>query len=456
MKGIAVWVWVIGGIIVGLTLFASFFQVMSVIVASKENEAAKQSIDDIAGMASSFCELRSGSSTVKRFVLPNAADSVFASEDRKTASTRNNTNYGQYLCVKTSGLKETYCVKTDCEIELALNISPKSVTSIFNRIVGRYDYTEYSLRILRTECGVALLDENKIDSASSCRITTSTTTSSTSTTTTAIAQLCSPESLVNLVDTKLMLDNIRYLIQQPREFYSSWDRETADYVKSKFESHGLADVHFEDFYSEDYRDQNRNVVGEIGTGDKIIVVGAHRDTAIGCPGAVDNAAGVASVMEAARVLATCKDSIKTYKLKFVIFDKEELYYPALWGSRDYASRHENENIRRMINFDCLGLKENPGLTIFRTAEDLSNSADKACQYLGITCDKRGQAPCRSDQCPFGERGIDYLFAINYGDFECGRCYHCTYCSDDMSQIDSTRMERVGKFAVYVLSDLYLA
>jgi len=166
MKGIAVWVWVIGGIIIGMVIFTSFFQIMTMLVANKESEAAKQNIDDITSIASSFCEMGPGRSTEKRFILPNAVNSVFASNDQLSASFKGGRNYGEYLCIKVSELRDAYCVKANCELELAFAVKEKTVGSILNRLLGRYEYSEYTIKISRTECGVALLGENETSKAS--------------------------------------------------------------------------------------------------------------------------------------------------------------------------------------------------------------------------------------------------------------------------------------------------
>lgn len=261
--------------------------------------------------------------------------------------------------------------------------------------------------------------------------------------------VCSPEDLAKRVDSSIMLDNILYLTQKPRRYGSEWNRETADWISDKLKLYGLENVHFENFGI------GRNVVGEVGQGsDVILVTGGHRDSVGGCPGAVDNAAGTAVVMEAARIIATCKDKIKDYKIRFVLFDGEEL---GLLGSIAYVNAHSGENIQRMLNFDCPGYKNSNAIRIYRTATDLSTSVDKACSLLPLPCNKRSRAACNSDHCPFGLRGIGYLFAISYaGGATCGKCYHCMRCTDDISQVGSTQLEWAGKLAVYVLADLYIS
>jgi len=272
---------------------------------------------------------------------------------------------------------------------------------------------------------------------------------------------CSPDKLVKNVDKTLMLKNIEYLTQHSREYKSSGNKKTADYIKNKLEEYGLSNVHFEDFNSGD----GRNVIGEIGSGETtIIVTGGHRDAVTSCPGAVDNAAGTATVLETARVISNCKDSIKEYKIVFVLFDGEEL---GLLGSNAYVNSHSSENTKGMINLDCLGHKDAKSLRIFRSSfsTPLSNSADKACQFLeksGMGTCKRSGSVGSSDHVPFDDSGVDWIFAGNdisstgdLGKDVCGACYHCMSCEDDITQIDASRLEWSGKFTTYVISDLYI-
>ena len=66
------------------------------------------------------------------------------------------------------------------------------------------------------------------------------------------------------------------------------------------------------------------------------IVGAHYDTAVGTPGADDNASGVAAVMEIARVLSAHKSDST---LVFVAFDGEE---QGLFGSWHYVEFHTSD------------------------------------------------------------------------------------------------------------------
>ncbi|MEW6209923.1 MAG: M20/M25/M40 family metallo-hydrolase [Acidobacteriota bacterium] len=87
--------------------------------------------------------------------------------------------------------------------------------------------------------------------------------------------------------------------------------------------------------------ESTNVVGEI-TGrerpDEIIVVGAHLDSNDLGPGALDNAAGVGAVMEAARAIKALGVAPRR-TIRFVLFMGEE---EGLIGSVAYVRRHRDE------------------------------------------------------------------------------------------------------------------
>lgn len=89
--------------------------------------------------------------------------------------------------------------------------------------------------------------------------------------------------------------------------------------------------------------------------DEIVVVGAHYDSALGCPAANDNATGVAAVLEIARSFAN-KTPDRT--VRFVAFVNEEppFFQTEGMGSWVYARRcrQRNENIVAMITPETIG------------------------------------------------------------------------------------------------------
>ena len=89
--------------------------------------------------------------------------------------------------------------------------------------------------------------------------------------------------------------------------------------------------------------------------EEIIIVGAHYDTVYGCPGANDNASGVAAVLELARLLAA-EPLGRT--VRFVAFVNEEPPYfqSKLMGSRVYAANaaSQGDNIIAMFSLETIG------------------------------------------------------------------------------------------------------
>jgi len=89
--------------------------------------------------------------------------------------------------------------------------------------------------------------------------------------------------------------------------------------------------------------------------DQILIVGAHYDSVVGCPGANDNASGAAAVLELARLLASER---LARTLRFVLFVNEEppYYLGDAMGSRRYARRcrARGERIVAMLCLETIG------------------------------------------------------------------------------------------------------
>ena len=102
----------------------------------------------------------------------------------------------------------------------------------------------------------------------------------------------------------------------------------------------------------------RNVVATVpaaASRDSVLVVGAHYDTALGSPGADDNASGVAVLLELARVL---EDDPAAASIRWVAFTLEESphFKTESMGSRVYARRcrRRGDSIRGMISLEMVG------------------------------------------------------------------------------------------------------
>lgn len=89
--------------------------------------------------------------------------------------------------------------------------------------------------------------------------------------------------------------------------------------------------------------------------DEFLVVGAHYDTVVSCPGANDNGSGVAALLELARLL---RDSRPDRTIRFVAFVNEEspFFLSGEMGSRRYAARcrQRQEKIVAMLSLETIG------------------------------------------------------------------------------------------------------
>ncbi|MBT9313708.1 M28 family peptidase [Leptothoe kymatousa] len=81
-----------------------------------------------------------------------------------------------------------------------------------------------------------------------------------------------------------------------------------------------------------------------------IVIGAHYDTVPGCPGADDNATGVAVLLELARYFAAQPPQRPVY---LVAFDLEEY---GLIGSQAYVQTQIDQPIHLMLSLEMLGYR----------------------------------------------------------------------------------------------------
>jgi len=127
-----------------------------------------------------------------------------------------------------------------------------------------------------------------------------------------------------------------------------------DYLESYLKENDL------NYERKSFGPQNRYANLEVtlagqSSSEKILVVGAHYDSAVGTPGANDNASGVALLLELARDL---KDLKLEQEIRLVFFVNEEPPYfkTPLMGSKVYAEnlRQESKEVSCMISLETLG------------------------------------------------------------------------------------------------------
>ena len=154
-----------------------------------------------------------------------------------------------------------------------------------------------------------------------------------------------------------------------------------------------------------------NVVGTLrGESDEVVVVSSHYDTAVHCPGAMDNASGVAAMAEAAR-RAVERGVRRTHE--FIAFAAEEWM---LFGSEHYAEELARQGAidryKGVVNCDPLG----PGdtLELWVGPDELRGRVDRILYDLGVL-DRHPivyrEPKTGSDHYPFWERGVPVCFPI---------------------------------------------
>jgi len=180
-----------------------------------------------------------------------------------------------------------------------------------------------------------------------------------------------------------------------------------------------------------------NVIGDVkGSGSEdIIYIVAHRDCTYINPGAVDNAAGVATIMEMARQLARHQTRCT---IRFIATDAEET---GLLGATEYVKSHEalvKEHGILCINFDMndVNLKRVKVLNIessdannSRVLEELSGSMMSSHPHFRdrytVNITKGGGG---ADGGPFMKRGTEGCLAM--GQWGSSEEYHTQWDTID--------------------------
>lgn len=252
----------------------------------------------------------------------------------------------------------------------------------------------------------------------------------------------------------------------------------ADYIESSFADTGLTPMR-----------QSYQVAGETCSNievelpgrerpDEIIVIGAHYDSVFNCPGANDNASGVAALLALARAFA---DDRGARTLRFVAFVNEEP--PYFWtdemGSLVYAQRcrENNENIVAMLALETIGYySDEKGsqhypfpLSLFYPSTGNfiafvgNRSSGKLVRKVVGSFRRHTQFPSRggvlpsaireagwSDQWSFWQVGYPGLMVTDTAPF---RYEHYHRSSDTPDKLDYDRMARVTAGLKRVISDL---
>jgi hypothetical protein len=149
-----------------------------------------------------------------------------------------------------------------------------------------------------------------------------------------------------------------------------------------------------------------NIEVEIrGARPEILVVGAHYDSVLDCPGANDNGSGVAALLALARRFAG-KPIGKT--LRFVAFVNEEppFFQTAEMGSFVYAKRCQEraDPITAMVSLETIGyFSDEPGSQKY-PAPGLGLFYPTKGNFIGFASDTRSRALLRATVAAFRKTG----------------------------------------------------
>lgn len=205
------------------------------------------------------------------------------------------------------------------------------------------------------------------------------------------------------------------------------------------------------------RGTSYNVVARLPSeSDEAIVVNAHHDSML-TPGAVDDASGIAVVLEIARVLSS--ERLKGTVI-FATFGGEEL---GLFGSTNFLSKHKGDEIAAAITFDCIGAGPENGLRIglkdspqYTTTEWLDDYVQRVAENLGFYAQSEhlDAVGGYSDYASFVKAGIlaTWVCWVNpeYGYDILGPVHTL---SDDLDAIDKIRLQQVASIGVEVVRRL---
>ncbi|MEG0308753.1 MAG: M20/M25/M40 family metallo-hydrolase [Clostridium sp.] len=193
-----------------------------------------------------------------------------------------------------------------------------------------------------------------------------------------------------------------------------------------------------------YNSTSKNIIGTLKSkkeNAKTIIVGAHYD-GVDTPAANDNASGISTVIEAARVLA---DKNMDCNIKFIAFGAEEI---GLVGSYNYASSLSQEDIKNtiaMINADMVGIGEKLCVyTVSKAEESLTADLAVACMDY-FKYENRRDESTRSDHVAFDELGIPVAY-FEYGPFD---NYHT-----DKDTVDKISKEKLANTCNVISSLCY--
>jgi hypothetical protein len=228
----------------------------------------------------------------------------------------------------------------------------------------------------------------------------------------------------------------------------------AQYIYDEFQKMGLW-VQFDNWKFGRFK--SKNIVATLnGTdpdSDAIIIMCAHYDTVKKSPGALDNGAGVATVLTAAKIMSAYSFN---HTIRFIMFSGEEV---GLYGSYTYTKKayEAGDNIYAVIDVDENGYagSTETGNIIMMNHPERSNwvtdfSIDVSKKYMDIINLSAIPVPYLGwgDHAPFFSYGYDSVLYIT-SDFDAPWIHKQ---NDTLEKINHTYHQKTTKLLLAILAE----
>lgn len=273
----------------------------------------------------------------------------------------------------------------------------------------------------------------------------------------------SPEALMDCIRTARYVADLEFVAASRPPDSPHW-QEVQDRCADALESAGFA-------VELDVYESGVNVVGTLaGETDELVVLSAHYDHIADCPGADDNASGVAGALEVARALA---GAAFTRTIVVTCLDEEEA---GLRGSAALAEELSTADVAVVFNFDMVGYASDaddsqafpgpladrfPALAEELVAHDYRGDfvaivTDELAEPVALDLEARAESIGRlagvmsltaeeklddaysllaaSDHASFWAHGVPALQIFDTGVFR-NAAYHCTAGLDTVDRLD---------------------
>ena len=161
MQGSAsIWVWIIGGVIVGLLVFTMAYSHLTQTSKAMMERRSLEQYQELANQINELCWSFSQNKREYSIVLDDSVKGIYVAEDKYEEINEtehiemivNETeSLGDYLCIEIEG-KRKDCIKLDCKTQMPhLGAVPPefSLSAMINQFMGHYYKFEYDLELMR-------------------------------------------------------------------------------------------------------------------------------------------------------------------------------------------------------------------------------------------------------------------------------------------------------------------